>query len=183
VDTLKKFFQRGKRGGYVAAELPVYYPGEDRFAPDPEYFIYDRGRQRLWGYHLISAKAAGDKPILPQLRRHGSEQLDLDLTLEDEKLRFYSGDAVLPESGELIAKLERLADGLQQRADAAADRAKIEAKKARSERRKARDASKRAEQETKRADREASRRREESSRAAAARVKDLEEQLAKLRRG
>ena len=221
LDTLRKFFGRGPRGVYVAAELPVYYPGEDLFAPDllavvdaktherekwvkseegrglsfvmevyvggdwkkdsvrnvalyarlgiPEYFIYDRSRQRLWGYHLLREKDSTYKPILPQLRRFHSDQLDLDLTIEDEKLRFYYRDAALPESAELIAKLERVAESLQQRADAAAERAETEAAKARDQKKKAKEAEKRADQQARRAVK------------AEARVKVLEKQLRKLR--
>ncbi|HZI12404.1 MAG TPA: Uma2 family endonuclease, partial [Myxococcus sp.] len=34
LDTLRGYFNRQKRNVYLAAELPVYYPGARRFAPD-----------------------------------------------------------------------------------------------------------------------------------------------------
>lgn len=169
LDTLRGYFTRQKRNVYLAAELPVYYPGTRRFAPDllavldvpvherdkwvvtaegkgldfvlevhvggdrrkdaeenvtrysglgiPEYFIYDRARQKLIGYRLTSPGARSYTPILPQHGRYASNELGLELQLEDGRLRFYAGTALLLESEELITRLERMVDMLQQRAD------------------------------------------------------------------
>jgi Uma2 family endonuclease len=169
LDALRGYFTRQRRRVYLAAELPVYYPGERRFAPDllavldvepherdkwvvsaegkgldfvlevhvggdrkkdaeqnveryarlgiPEYFIYDRGRQKLVGWRLPGPGARAYVPILPQHGRYGSALLGLELRVEDERLRFYAGHALLLESEELIARLEGLISGLQQRAD------------------------------------------------------------------
>jgi Uma2 family endonuclease len=170
-ETLRHYFENRKRSVCVAAELPVYYPGEKRFAPDllavldvpvhdrgkwvvsdegkglsvvievhvsgsrkkdaernvalygrlgiPEYFIYDRAALRLFGYRLPGPDAKLYQPILPQQGLYKSEQLGLDLSIEDDKLRFSVAGAVLPAPRELIHRLERLTDTLQQKADAA----------------------------------------------------------------
>jgi Uma2 family endonuclease len=169
LDVLRGYFTRMRRRVYLAAELPVYYPGERRFAPDllavldvetherskwvvsaegkgldfvlevhvggdrkkdaefnvaryaslgiPEYFIYDRSRQRLVAYRLPSPSARTYVPLLPQHGRYVSEQLGLELQIEGGRLRFYAGNALLLESEELIARLELLVSELQQRAD------------------------------------------------------------------
>ncbi|HZI16678.1 MAG TPA: Uma2 family endonuclease, partial [Myxococcus sp.] len=83
----------------------------------PEYFIYDRARQKLIGHRLNSPGARIYSPIVPQHGRYASNQLGLELQLEDGRLRFYAGTALLLESEELISRLERMVDVLQQRAD------------------------------------------------------------------
>lgn len=181
LDSLRGYFTRQRRKVYLAAELPVYYPGERRFAPDllavlevepherqkwvvsaegkglnfvlevhvggdrkkdaevnveryarlgiPEYFIYDRGRQWLGGYRLPEPGAKAYAPILPQHGRYTSEQLGLELQVENERLRFWIGHAPLLDSEELIVRLEDLTAGLQQRADEEARRAEEEARR------------------------------------------------------
>jgi len=83
----------------------------------PEYFIYDRARQQLLGYRLPSPDARVYKPIVPQHGRYASHLLGLELQLEDDRLRFYSGTALLLESQELIIRLEDMVDQLQRRVD------------------------------------------------------------------
>jgi Uma2 family endonuclease len=181
LDTLRSYFVRQRRRVYLAAELPVYYPGARRFAPDllavldvdtherdkwvvssegkgldfvlevhvggarkkdseenvvryarhaiPEYFIYDRGRQRLLGYRLPSAEARVYMPIVPQHGGYSSERLGLELRIEDDRLRFYAGSALLLESEELISRLEHMVEGLQQRAEEEARRAEEETRR------------------------------------------------------
>lgn len=205
LDTLRSYFERQRRRVYLAAELPVYYPGTRRFAPDllavldvdthvrdkwvvsaegkgldfvlevhvggdrkkdavenvtryarlgiPEYFIYDRSRQRLLGHRLPSAEARVYVPIVPQHGGYSSVQLGLELRIEDDRLRFYAGSALLLESEELIARLEHMVEGLQQRAE--------------EEARRAEEATRRAEEEARRAEEEARARREAEQRAAA----------------
>jgi Uma2 family endonuclease len=181
LDTLKGHFNREGRRVYLAAELPVYYPDERRFAPDllvvmdvdaherdkwmvsaegkgldvvfevhvggdrkkdaernvaryarlriPEYFIYDGGRQQLWGYRLASPGARRYVPIKPVDGRLPSEQLGLDLQVEGDRLRFYENHVQLPESAELIDQLRTLANGLKRRADSKARSLKKEARR------------------------------------------------------
>ncbi len=169
LDALRGYFSRQKRRVYLGTELPVYYPGERRFAPDllavldvethprnkwvvshegkglewvlevhvggdrkkdaeynveryarlgiPEYFIYDRARQRLLAYRLPSPEAREYEPIPPEQGRYRSEVLGLELQIEQERLRFWAGHALLLESDEFIARLERMMEGVQQRAD------------------------------------------------------------------
>lgn len=129
----------------------------------PEYFIYDRARQRLLGYHLPSAQSRSYAPLIPQHGRFVSEVLGLELQLENDRLRFWAGSASLLDAEELIGRLEELTEGLQQRAEEEARRAEEEARRAEEEAR-------RAEEET--------RRRVEAER----RVAELEAELERLRR-
>ncbi len=88
-----------------------------------EYFIFDRGRLRLTGFRLPAAGAKSYARIVPQGGRYPSEVLGLDLAIEGSRLRFFHGTAALPESPELIAKLETMLDDLEARAAAAEERA------------------------------------------------------------
>ncbi len=169
MDVLRGYFSRQQRQVYLGAELPVYYPGERRFAPDllavldapthlrqkwvvsaegkgldwvlevhvggdrkkdaeynveryarlgiPEYFIYDRKKERLEAYRLASPEARTYVPLEPRQGRYVSEVLGLELQVDGERLRFWAGNALLLESGELIARLEALLAGVQQRAE------------------------------------------------------------------
>jgi Uma2 family endonuclease len=83
-----------------------------------EYFIFDRGRLRLRALRL-TAGAREYVPILPQGGRYASHALGLDLVLEGERLRFYSGTAPLDEADELIRKLDAMTDDLIRRREAA----------------------------------------------------------------
>ncbi|WP_095992538.1 Uma2 family endonuclease [Cystobacter fuscus] len=83
----------------------------------PEYFIYDRARQRLEGYRLPSIEAREYVPITPEQGRYGSEVLGLELQVEEGRLRFWAGHALLLEYEELIARMQEMMEGLQQRAD------------------------------------------------------------------
>jgi Uma2 family endonuclease len=195
LDTLRSYFVRRRRRVYLTAELPVYYPGARRFAPDllavlevdtherdkwvvssegkgldfvlevhvggdrkkdaeenvgrygqhgiPEYFIYDRGRQRLLGYRLPSLDARVYVPVVPQHGGYSSEKLGLELRIEGDQLRFYEGSALLLESEELISRLEHMVEGLQQRAEEEARRAEEEARRAEEEARRRQEAEQR----------------------------------------
>ncbi len=80
----------------------------------PEYFIFDRNVPSLLAYRL---PGLGRKyvPIVPQQGRYRCEQLGLDLQLENGKLRFYDGNALLLETSELAERLEQMVDDLQHR--------------------------------------------------------------------
>lgn len=72
----------------------------------PEYFVYDRRRQRLYGYRLGGAgRYVSIPPRGDQLR---STVLGLDLGIEDGQLHFYIGGAQVPETRQLLSRLERL---------------------------------------------------------------------------
>ena len=83
----------------------------------PEYFIYDRARQRLYGYRLPTPEAREYVPIAPEGGRYGSEVLGLELQVEEGRLRFWAGSALLLEYEELIDRMQEMMVGLQQRAD------------------------------------------------------------------
>jgi Uma2 family endonuclease len=83
----------------------------------PEYFIYDRARQRLDAYRLPSPEAREYVPIAPAQGRYTSEVLGLELQVEEGRLRFWAGHAMLLEYEELIDRMETLVVGLQRRVD------------------------------------------------------------------
>jgi Uma2 family endonuclease len=166
---LRSYFTRQQRKIYLAAELPIYYPAEPRFAPDllavldaddgerdkwvvsaegkgldwalevhvggdrkkdaelnvaryarvgiPEYFLYDRARNRLSAYRLASPDARTYSAIIPQHGLYESRVLGLDVQVDRDRLRFYAGTALLLESEELIARLEEMVERAQRRAD------------------------------------------------------------------
>jgi Uma2 family endonuclease len=169
LDVLMGYFSHQRRKVYLGAELPVYYPGERRFAADllavldveprerdkwvvsaegkgldwvlgvhvggdrkkdaefnveryarlgiPEYFIYDRARQRLEGYRLASPQAREYTRLEAQQGRFTSEVLGLDLEVAEGKLQLWAGNALLLESGELLARMNETLKDLQQRVD------------------------------------------------------------------
>jgi Uma2 family endonuclease len=118
----------------------------------PEYFVYDRSRQRLAGYRLPSLAAREYAPLVPQHGRFSSAVLGLELVVESEKLRFYAGNAPLLDAAEFFEKLELLTEQLARRAEDEAKRAEDEAKRAEDEAKRAEEKAKRAEDEARRAD-------------------------------
>ena len=168
LDALRGYFTRQRRRIYLAQEMPTYYPGEPRFAPDllavldvedvdrdkwvvsaegkgldwvlevhvggdrkkdaernvaryarlgiPEYFLYDRARNRLAAYRLASPDAGVYTPIVPNHGLYESRVLGLEVQVEQDRLRFYAGTALLLESDELIVRLQAMADDAQRRA-------------------------------------------------------------------
>lgn len=144
----------------------------------PEYFVYDRGTQRLHGWRR---EGRTYRPILPQLGRWPSGVLGLELALEEGRLRFYRANAALLESDEIIEKLGHAFDELQRSADERY--AELEARAADATRR-AEEADRAAQEEARRAEEEARRAEEEARRAeeAEARVRALTVELEKLRR-
>lgn len=96
----------------------------------PEYFALDVPKARLVGFRLPTPSARKYEPILPQGGRWASAVLDLDLTLEDGKLRFLTGNAPLLEPSELIDRLSLMVDGAVSRAEEQAQRAEEQAQRA-----------------------------------------------------
>lgn len=116
-----------------------------------EYFVFDRGRERLHGYRLVERRY---QPIVPQEGRWPSSVLGLDLVLETGRVRFFFGTAPLLESDELLSRANvLLADVMQKREDAE---------------RRAEEEARRAEEGARRADEEVRRAREEVARREAA---------------
>src|SRR5512133_2169092 len=109
----------------------------------PEYFVFDRMQQRLYGWRL------GDRgryeAIIPQLGRWESAVLGLDLAVELDRVRFYTGTAVVPELAELVARANAMVDGLQDRIAHAEARAEEEKQRAEEEKQRAEEEKQRAE--------------------------------------
>ncbi len=82
----------------------------------PEYFLYDRARNRLAAYRLASPDAEVYTPIVPNHGMYQSLVLGLGVQVEQDRLRFYAGTALLLESEELIVRLQAMADDAQRRA-------------------------------------------------------------------
>jgi Uma2 family endonuclease len=88
----------------------------------PEYFLYDRARNRLSAYRLVSPEVKVYNPIIPNHGLYESRVLGLDVQVDDDRLRFYAGTALLLESPELIARVQAMYDSAQRRADEEAQR-------------------------------------------------------------
>ena len=91
----------------------------------PEYFVYDRGQQRLYGYRLPPG-ARRYTPIVPQGGRYHTAVLGLDFAIEDGRLRVFHGSSELFGTDDLIARLHKMVDDLGARAEAEAARAEQE---------------------------------------------------------
>lgn len=89
-----------------------------------EYFVYDWGKQQLYGYRLVGPEAKKYQRIVPQSGRYRSSVLGLDLVLQQGSLRFYQGMAELIGSGELIDRLTGMVESLEAKAGEA--EAKVE---------------------------------------------------------
>jgi Uma2 family endonuclease len=144
----------------------------------PEYFIYDRARQRLYGYRLPSPEAREYVPIAPERGRYASEVLGLELQVEEGRLRFWAGHALLLEYEELISRMEAAMVSLEHRADEEARQlAETERQRQEAERRLAEET--RLREEETRLREEETRRREELER----RLAESQAELERLRRG
>jgi hypothetical protein len=87
---------------------------------------------KVHGFRLPSPGARRYRPIKPQLGRHSSEVLGLDLAIVDRRLRFFVGFAELVGSPELIAQISEMMASAETRADQVeAQLAQAEADKAR----------------------------------------------------
>ena len=85
----------------------------------PEYFVLDLGRQALWGWRLQPGERTYHS-IHPTRGTLPSRVLGLELGLEAGRLRFHFGPASVPQSSELIARLEAaVAEQTQKRQDEA----------------------------------------------------------------
>lgn len=96
----------------------------------PEYVVFDRRRLRISGYRLPTEDARAYEPIIPQAGRFQSRVLDMDLVIEDERLRFFTGNAPLLEPDELVGRLTAAVDRLMRERELESERASEEAKRA-----------------------------------------------------
>ena len=228
MDALRGYFTRQRRRIYLAAELPIYYPAEPRFAPDllavldaedvprnrwvvsaegkgldwvlevhvggdrkkdaeqnvaryarlgiPEYFLYDRARNRLAAYRLASPEARTYTAIVPNHGLYESRVLGLDVQVDKDRLRFYAGRALLLESEEFVARVQEMYDDAQRRAEEES-RLREEAERLREEETRLREEAERLREEETRRREEAERLREEADR----RREEAEQEVARLR--
>lgn len=126
-DTLRAYFGKIGRRIYVGAEIKVFYPGEKGFTldviavtdvdPRPRNFIYDIRHEQLRGYRLRGMDARAYEVLRSRAGRYRSEVLELDLAVENGRLRFYAGTAELVTQGELVGKLERMVEAAQERVE------------------------------------------------------------------
>lgn len=84
----------------------------------PEYFVYDRRNQRLFGWRLPEG---GDiyASMKPDAGRLVSTVLGLELAVVDGHLRFYTGHSELYGSSTLLNRLAEMVDSVEARVDAA----------------------------------------------------------------
>jgi hypothetical protein len=83
----------------------------------PEYFLYDRERNRLAAYRLISPEMKVYTPIIPNQGMDESRVLGLSVQVDVDRLRFYAGTELLLESDELITRLQDMCDQATRRAE------------------------------------------------------------------
>jgi Uma2 family endonuclease len=144
----------------------------------PEYFVYDRKRQRLEGWRLAGPGAKVYERMEAREGRYRSETLGLELVVEEGRLRFYAGSVMLLEYEELVAQLhqeneqlrrrneqlEQKAEQLEQKAEQLEQRAEqLEQRNEQLEQEKA-ELRERAREEARRRKEEARRRKEEARR-------------------
>jgi flagellar biosynthesis GTPase FlhF len=142
----------------------------------PEYFLYDRARNRLAAYRLASPDAGVYTPIVPNHGLYESRVLGLEVQVDEDRLRFYAGTALLLESEELIARVQAMYDSAQRRADEEAQR-REEAERLREEEARLRAEAERLREEEARRRAEAERLRAEEARRRA----EAEQEVARLR--
>jgi Uma2 family endonuclease len=83
----------------------------------PEYFVYDRKRQRLEGWRLAGPGARVYERMQAREGRFRSQVLGLELVMEQGRLRFYAGSLMLLEYEELVAQLRQENELLRQKAE------------------------------------------------------------------
>lgn len=93
-----------------------------------EYFVYEPTRALLRGFALPGADSVTYRPMLGQAGRFSSRVLGLDLRVEEGTLRFYYGDAAVPETREVLAKVEGLLSELMAKYEEASASAEEEAR-------------------------------------------------------
>lgn len=144
----------------------------------PEYFIYDRARQKLYGYRLPSPEAREYVPIAPERGRYASEVLGLELQVEEGRLRFWAGSALLLEYEELLTRMEVAMAALEQRADEEARQSAESERQRQDAERRRQEAERRLAEETRLREAE-TRKREELER----RLAESQAELERLKRG
>ncbi|WP_044988408.1 Uma2 family endonuclease [Sorangium cellulosum] len=96
-----------------------------------EYFVYDIPRGHIRGYRLPSTGVRRYESIPSRIGRYRSEVLELELTVESGRLRFYADTAELVTASELVGKLERMIEAAEARIER--EQARAEQEQARAE--------------------------------------------------
>jgi Uma2 family endonuclease len=92
-----------------------------------EYFVYDGVRRKIHGWHLPGSRwgqspqtpgpgASGYQHKVPQGGHYRSDVLGVDLAIFNDALQFLVGEAALPVSADLIARLQGDLENLEARA-------------------------------------------------------------------
>jgi Uma2 family endonuclease len=82
----------------------------------PEYFIYDKKQERIFGYRLPPGTRRY-QPIIAQAGLYRSNVLGIDLAIVDGRLKFYQGAAELYDTAHLIRRLEGMVTNLERKND------------------------------------------------------------------
>lgn len=90
----------------------------------PEYFIYDKKQERLFGYRL-TPESNRYQPILAQAGLYRSDVLGIDLAIVNDTLKFYHGAAELYETTHLIRRLENMVTSLEKKNESVAREAEM----------------------------------------------------------
>ena len=128
-----------------------------------EYFVFAPKEGRLRGYRLpgeTGVSSAQYQPIVPQAGRWASLVLGLDLSVEQGKIRFFSGSAPLEQSAEIIGRLGGMLDRATQRQEELVLQLEQERQRAQTEAQRAQTEAQRAQTEAQRAERFAAKLRE-----------------------
>lgn len=88
-----------------------------------EYFVYEPLQSRIRGWVLPDPSAKTYRPLLGQAGRFRSTVLGLDLGIEGETLRFFYGEAAVPETRELLMRANALVSDISSKYEAAIRRA------------------------------------------------------------
>ncbi len=80
----------------------------------PEYFVYDKKQERIFGYRL---PPGGNRyqPIIAQGGMYRSNVLGIDLAVVDSGLKFYQGATELYDTAHLIRRLEGMVTNLERK--------------------------------------------------------------------
>ena len=103
----------------------------------PEYFVYDRKRQKLYGFRLTQLPTPRYLSLAAEDGEIFSEVLGLGLAIEGRQLRFRSGGANLPDREELAERATRVLRAHVERIDAMEGELEAERQRAEAERQRA----------------------------------------------
>ena len=109
-----------------------------------EYVVFDPTRLLVRAWHLPEPAARSYRPLLGQAGRFESAVLGLSFGIEEGQLRFYYGGAAVPETRELLARVEHVLSDVMRKYDDAIRRAEEEARRAEEEARRAEEEARRA---------------------------------------